>query len=564
MTQPAVDPSNSMRLATVAEEFHRYQMAADPLSATYHGLDVHRDRLPDLSPEGEEATAATARRLRDQVGAIGDEGLSATEQTSRAMLMELLGHDIARLEHGWPEISVDAFDYGPQTALLFYLSRIEVSDAASAEDFLTRLAGIGAYLGTALSRHRQGVAGGRTPVQRGVAAAITQCRSTAEQTAADALLLTPLRNYSGDDDAWDERVKRLWTTEVAPAFTAYADGLAADIQPHARPDDRAGLCWLSDGEAMYFASLRSFTTLPDPDPDAIHQIGLDLVIQLQQEYAEIGQRFLGVTSLAEITHRLHTDPSLNYSGPGQIVAHAQQLCDMAAARVGEVIGRLPSIPCVVKPIPEIEARGAAAAFYQVPAAGRPYGTYWVNTIDPVLPRAEAEATAFHEAAPGHHTQLALQLELDLPTFRRFGSLLSGYAEGWGLYTERLAAEIGMYSGDLGLLGMLATDSMRACRLVVDTGVHHKGWSRQQAIDYLRANSPLPDDSVRAEVDRYIVYPGQACSYMLGRIEIQRLRAQAQRRLGRSFDLRGFHDVVLGQGSVPLTVLAANVQRWQPV
>jgi uncharacterized protein (DUF885 family) len=282
---------------------------------------------------------------------------------------------------------------------------------------------------------------------------------------------------------------------------------------------------------------------------------------LAEEYAEIGGRFLGLTRLADISARLHEDPALNYADVGDIVRHAQQLSDLAADAVSQVIGRLPSTPCLVRPIPEVEARGAAAAYYQAPAPGRPHGTYWVNTTDPVLPLAESEATAFHEASPGHHTQLALQAELDLPDFRRIGSRFAGYLEGWALYAERLSREIGLYSGDLALLGMLGTDSMRACRLVVDTGLHHLGWSRQQAIDFMAANSPLPAASVRAEVDRYMVWPGQACSYMLGRLEIERLRADAQARLGGAFDLRAFHDVVLGEGCIPLAILAQQVTSW---
>lgn len=536
-------------------------MAANPLAATYYGLTVHRDRLPDLSAAGQNRIREQAIVLRKQVQAVPIDDLDDNDRTSHAMLLDMLHTEIVRLQQGWTELAVDAFATGPQTELLFYLSRIDITDAAGAADFLARMEGTANYLDQALRRHLDGVANGRTPVQRGVTSAISQCHSSAEQTAADALVLSPLRESASAPDTAKNQAERLWEDIMAPALLAYAEGLQDQVLPVARDDDRAGLCWLSEGEEMYAAALREFTTLADPDPAVIHQTGLQAIAALETEYAQIGGRFLGVTSLPEITDRLHHDPTFNYDDPGQIVAHAQQLCDLAAAWVGEVIGRLPSAPCVVKAIPEVEAHGAAAAFYQVPAEGREHGTYWVNTTDPVLPRAEAEATAFHEAAPGHHTQLALQLELDLPAFRRIGNVVSGYAEGWGLYAERLADEMGLYSGDLGRLGMLAADSMRACRLVVDTGIHHKGWSRQQAIDCMSANSPLPQDSVRAEIDRYIVYPGQACSYMLGRIEIQRLRTDAQQRLGVSFDLRDFHDVVLGQGCVPLTVLDANVKRW---
>lgn len=534
-------------------------MAADPLAATSHGLSVHRDRLPDLSGRGRAEVRARAVALRAEAAAVDPGGLDDVRRTSRTMLLQLLGHDIDEIDAGWVEFAVDAFRFGPQVAPLTLMSRTQITDEGGAADHLARLAGLGAYLEGALDRHRDGVARGRTPVHRGVTAAIAQCRATAAQPAGAALLLDPLRQLR--DGAAVEKGERLWAEVTAPAFAAYADGLVADIEPHARPDDRAGLCWLEGGEELYRARLRRFTTLSDPDPDAIHMTGLAIIAQLAEEYAEIGGRFLGVTDLAAITQQLRHDPQLNYAGPADIVPHAQQMADMAAQAIGQVIGRVPATPCVVRAIPEVEARGAAGAYYQQPAPGRPHGTYWVNTTDPVMPRSKAEATCFHETQPGHHTQLGLQVELDLPTFRRFGSVLSGFVEGWALYTERLAREIGLYSGDLGLLGMLSTDSMRACRLVVDTGLHHRGWSRQQAVEFMEANSPLPEAAIQAEVDRYLVYQGQACSYMLGRLEIQRLRARSEQHLRAAFDLKAFHDVVLSSGSVPLDVLADTVEGW---
>ncbi|HUG86715.1 MAG TPA: DUF885 domain-containing protein [Euzebya sp.] len=551
--------ADSRALADIAQRFHEHQMAADPLAATSYGLPVHRDRLPDLTSHGQARIRTQAVALRAEAAAVDPGGLDDGERTSRTMLLQLLGHDIEEIDAGWVEFAVDAFKFGPQVAPLTVMSRAVIAEAEGAAGHLARLAGMRAYLQDALERHRDGVARGRTPVHRGVAAAIAQSRATAAQPPEDAPMLEPLRQLG--DGAALETGRRLWTHATAPAFAAYADGLVADIAPHARPDDRAGLCWLDGGEDLYLARLRRFTTLSQPDPDAIHQTGLEAIARLGEEYAEIGGRHLGVTDLATISQRLRHDPQLNYAAPTEIVPHAQHVADMAAQAITHVIGRVPTTPCVVRAIPEVEARGAAGAYYQQPAPGRPHGTYWVNTTDPAMPRYKAEATCFHETQPGHHTQLGLQVELDLPTFRRFGTILSGFVEGWALYTERLAREIGLYSGDLGLLGMLATDSMRACRLVVDTGLHHRGWSRQQAVAFMEANSPLPQATIQAEVDRYLVYQGQACSYMLGRLEIQRLRAEAEQRLGAPLDLRAFHDVVLAEGSVPLDVLADTVGRW---
>jgi uncharacterized protein (DUF885 family) len=218
---------------------------------------------------------------------------------------------------------------------------------------------------------------------------------------------------------------------------------------------------------------------------------------------------------------------------------------------------------VLEPVPAADAPGAPAAYYLEPTVdGKRSGTYYANTYQATERfRHTAEVIAFHEAIPGHHFQISTALGLtELPLLRRIVGF-TAYVEGWGLYTERLAQEMGLYSDDIALLGMVAMDSLRAGRLVVDTGLHAKGWSRQQAIDYLRENSPLPLLEIESEVDRYIAYPGQALSYMVGRLELQRLRREAAEALGSRFDIRQFHDLVLGVGSLPLNVLDAVVSRW---
>jgi len=237
----------------------------------------------------------------------------------------------------------------------------------------------------------------------------------------------------------------------------------------------------------------------------------------------------------------------------------------AEAAVPQWFGRLASSQCKVEPVPEVDAPSTPAAFYMWPSMdGRRPGIYFANTY-----RAEerdrfvSEVMAFHEAVPGHHFQIALGQELThLPLFRRVVTP-NAYAEGWGLYSERLADEMGLYTSETDRLGMLAMDSMRAGRLVVDTGMHAKGWSRAQAVAFLRDNTPMSDLEIGNEIDRYIAYPGQALSYMVGRLEIQRMRRDAQERLGEKFDIRAFHDVVLTNGALPLAVLDEVVRAWQP-
>jgi uncharacterized protein (DUF885 family) len=348
---------------------------------------------------------------------------------------------------------------------------------------------------------------------------------------------------------------------INPALVNFANGAQSAVLPSARPDERVGLCHMVTGEKVYSAALRQHTTT-DLNAQQIHEIGLQVIAALKAEYVVLGQKVFGTSDLREIFTRLNQDPALQYATPGDAVTDAQAAVDRASAVANAWIKRTPKKPCVVRPLPAASSKGQAAAYYQ-PPQGRQgeHGTYWLNIVAPVLRRFECETVAFHEAIPGHHTQIALQAELALPRFRQVGLMLAGYQEGWGLYAERLADEMGLYSSDLARLGMLTMDSLRACRLVIDTGLHHFGWSRQQALAYMKDNAPVSSEFALAEVNRYCVLPGQACSYMIGRREIVRLRTKAEQVLSEAFDVREFHDVVLGQGAVPLSTLATLVDRW---
>ncbi|NUT49290.1 MAG: DUF885 domain-containing protein, partial [Saccharothrix sp.] len=278
---------------------------------------------------------------------------------------------------------------------------------------------------------------------------------------------------------------------------------------------------------------------------------------------EIGGRVFGPTTAAGVRARLLADPGLRWGSAEDMVSLAVASIARAEEVAGDWFGTVPAARCVVEAVPEAEAPNAPLAYYVDPAmdGSRP-GTYFVNTHQAEQrDRFSAESTAFHEGVPGHHFQISLAQQLhDLPMLRRFASI-EAYLEGWALYAERLADEMGLYSDDVARLGMLSGDSMRAARLVVDTGLHAMRWTRQQAVDYLRANAVMPDVDIFSEVDRYIENPAQALSYMVGRLEIQRLRGEAERRLGDRFDIRAFHDLVLRGGPLPMAVLADVVGDW---
>jgi len=348
-----------------------------------------------------------------------------------------------------------------------------------------------------------------------------------------------------------------------PALMAYADFLEAEVLPHARGGAKEGLHALGpDGLACYDALIRYHTSL-DVDAETLHQRGLDELERVHAELRVVGQRVYGTDDLPTIFERLRTDPALHFKDADAIEAKAQASLAKARAALPAWFGRLPKTECVVRRIPDHEAPYTTVAYYRPPAqdGSRP-GEYRVNVYEPTTrPSHEAQVLAFHESIPGHHLQIAIGQELPaIPAFRRLADQ-TAFVEGWALYSERLADEMGLYDGDLDRLGMLAFDAWRAGRLVVDTGVHHDGWTRSQAVRFLHENTPLADNNIGNEVDRYISWPGQALAYKTGQLELLKLRAEAETALGDDFDVRAFHDVVLGSGAVTLPILDEQVRAW---
>jgi uncharacterized protein (DUF885 family) len=337
-----------------------------------------------------------------------------------------------------------------------------------------------------------------------------------------------------------------------------------DQLPGARPDDRVGIRFVPGGAEGYRAAVRKHTTT-GLDPEEIHQIGLDTLAALRQEWAELGGRALGTSDVPEILRRLREDPALRFTSSQQIVRTVTDALRRAEEARNDWFPAYDIADCVIEEIDPIEADNAPLAYYRPPAAGglRP-GAHCVLTARPADRYVyEYEALSFHESTPGHHLQIASAQRLDgLPAFRRYlDAEVCGYCEGWGLYCERLADEMGLYTSDLQRLGMLSFDALRACRLVVDTGMHHFGWPRARAIEFMWDNTATTRANVVNEIDRYIGWPGQALAYMIGRREIRRLREEATRALGARFDVREFHGVVLGSGAVPLSVVDQRVTSW---
>jgi len=347
---------------------------------------------------------------------------------------------------------------------------------------------------------------------------------------------------------------------LRPAFTRYAKFLQGEVLPVARPQDKVGLVNLPGGMDAYRQLVRLHTSL-DLAPERIHKVGQQEVDRIDQEMTVLGQKVLGTDDHAAILHRLREDPALHFTSREEIEAKAQDTLKRAQAATPQWFGIQPRARCEVARMEAHEEQHSTIAYYRQPAVdGSRAGRYYINTwAAETRPKYEAEALAFHEAVPGHHLQITIAQELTgIPEFRKHVGC-TAFVEGWGLYTERLANEMGLYSSDLDRLGMLSFDSWRACRLVVDTGMHALGWSRQQAIDYMLAHTALAENNIVNEVDRYISWPGQALAYKLGQLEILRLRQRCKDRDPEHFDIKRFHDAVLRNGAVTLPVLQKVVE-----
>ncbi|MFI9816258.1 DUF885 domain-containing protein [Saccharothrix variisporea] len=534
--------------AALAEELLDLMSRLSPLGATVFGLPGYDHLLTDHTPEAEESSRAKAVDIAARARALPD----TDDPVTRAVVVQQAEATVDLIDAKAVEYTITDSFFAPAGELLNVMPMTVVKTAEQEQDYLRRLAAIPAFLRVVGERQVAGAAAGRTPVAHlrdNAVAYLDRYLAAADDAFA---------RVSGSD-AFNAARDELIAAEVRPAFAAYRDVIAG---LEGRPLDRVGLCRLPEGEAVY-AGLARVHTSTQRTPKELHQTGLDLMAALAEEYAEIGERVFGTRDVPTIFERMRTDPALRWNSEEELITAARAAVVRAEEAAPAWFGRIPSKRCLVEPVPAVDAPGAPTAYYAPPAMdGTREGTYYANThrVEERF-RYQAEAIAFHEAVPGHHFQIVLAQELtDLPMLRRVATV-TGYLEGWGLYCERLADEMGLYSDDVARLGMLAMDSMRAGRLVVDTGLHAHGWSRAQAVAYLTENTPLAPVEIASEVDRYIAAPGQALSYMVGRLEIQRIRAAAEQALGDRFDIRAFHDLVLGGGPLPLAVLDEVVRDW---
>jgi uncharacterized protein (DUF885 family) len=550
----------------LAHEYWEGTLRASPIMATMLGDRRFDALMPDASPAGQEAEISRLERLREQLLALDPATLSAAERVTYRALERELWSGLAQLRAGVWEWTVDPLS-GPQVDLMNLALLQKVTTRAQGEAMVERWRAMGPYLDQHTENLRRALQKEKVSTQEATTRVLRQLDELCATAAERWTLLAPLREsrpeWSDAERSDFDRGLRLALDEsIRPAFARYRDCIRDEVLPRARPQDRVGLNALPGGAEAYRAMITVHTSL-ELSPEEIHDFGLSELQRIRGEMLELGGKVLGAKDLPTILERLRNDPALYFSTRAEVQDYAEQSLRRAEEAMPRWFGRLPKAQCEVRPMEAYEEKDATIAYYRQPSmdGSRP-GTYYINTSAPeTRPRYEAQVLAFHESIPGHHLQIAIAQELDgLPEFRKhLGS--TAYVEGWALYTERLSDEMGLYNGDLDRIGMLSFDAWRACRLVVDTGMHALGWSRQQAIETMTRNTALARNNIANEVDRYITWPGQALAYKIGQREMWRLRQAAEQRLGKRFDVCAFHDRVLENGAVGLAVLRELVEEW---
>lgn len=542
----------------LADRFHRRWLEENPFAASMYGIPGYDDLMPDESEEGEQAWRAEVAQFLGEADAIDAGPLTPADAVTLDCTREMATQELTMIDMAGAEYTVTAMPYAGPALLMAVAARTVLLDATAAEAYLTRLRRSGAWLDQTGERLRAGARKGRLPVAPLVEQAITWAEAVlAGPVPAPVLSPRPPEGWPGTA-AWEDERRRVAAEIVKPALVRWV-ATVRELLPRARPSEQAGLVHLPGGREDYARAVRASTTLPR-HPEQLHQTGLDHIAALEARAVELGAG-LGLSGLDEVLGALRD--SAGKISPAEAISEATVAVRRAEARAPEFFPQPLPPPCEVTPMPEVVAVGGAAPHYTPPRLdGGRAGTFWFNTERPTAGTGwDIEVVAFHEAVPGHHLQLSrLQLLTELPALQRQRSL-PVFSEGWGLYAEQLAEEAGLYADDRGLLGSISTSLMRAARLVVDTGIHFYGWSREQALEFMAEHVPMPREFLAAEVDRYVVMPGQALAYLTGKLEIIRIREEAQERLGPAFSLPAFHAAVLDHGSLPMPVLDRSIAGW---
>ena len=544
----------------LAHRFWEGILELNPTTATFYGDERYADRLEDPSPDGRARTRAHMERTAAEAAAIPLDGLSTEERITRDMLQVIGELAIEEDDQRLHELRVVDQMGGPQQLLPQLTAFQQVDTPERLEAFIARLHAYPTFMAANADILREALDSGLTAPSIVTERVIAQLERMLAIPIEDAIIPASVQ---GASDADRERIRDAVRDVVYPADAAFLETMRGEYRHASR--EEPGIWSAPNGDAIYRTAIRSWTTL-DMDPEEIHRIGLEELATIDDERREIAGAAGFGDDTAAYRASLDDAPGNTPATKDELTERAREDIDRAMAAAPRFFGVLPRAGLEVRPVEEYKEKDAPFAYYYPPSAdGQRNGIYYANGYDlPSRKYTKLATTTYHEAAPGHHFQIALEMENpNLITFRRLGARMVGgaYVEGWGLYSERLADEMGLFRSEAERFGMLDAQAWRAARLVVDTGLHALRWERQRSIDFLRNDAGLSETDSVIETDRYICWPGQALTYMLGQRQIQALRREIAARDGDRFDLREFHDQVLGHGSLPLATLARELPTW---
>ena len=548
---------------SLLDEHWAWIMAQNPTFATSLGVRDYDDQLGDPSLAAYEAEVVAQKEFLTRFEALDPALLSADNRLNRDLMLLELRNNVAAAAFGGKYMNITNRG-GPHMSMTRLADRLPFFTHADYQSYVKRLAAVPSYMEKATARSRAGVEAGWVQPCAPMAGYEKSISAHIVDRAEDSTFLKPFKKKpammsDADFDALRTQAAFIIGGEIIPAMEKFETFYTIEYIPACRQE--IGTSSMPGGPAYYAHRVKLFTTT-DQTPDEVHNIGLGEVARIRAEMETVKDEAAFKGSFKEWLAFLRNDEQFYFKTGEERLAAAAVIAKKMDGELPNLFTRFPRMPYGVKEIPLDIAEKTTTAYYSQPAGdGSRAGYYYVNTtLLETRPTYELEALSLHEAVPGHHFQIALAQELDLPQFRKHGGF-TAFVEGWGLYSERLGLEAGFYKTPYTNMGRLSYEMWRACRLVVDTGIHAKGWTRQQAIDYMAENSALSLNNITTEVDRYITWPGQALAYKTGELKIRELRAFAEKELGENFDVRHFHDKVLENGAVPLSVLDDIIRSW---
>jgi uncharacterized protein (DUF885 family) len=560
----AANADAKSRLDALLAEVWEQSLVENPLLATATGDHRFDDRLPSMAMADLERRAGQSQRFLDRLLAIDPAGLGPGDRISHRMLELQLRDDLAGHRFGEWRVPLTS-DSGFHTEIALLPREVPLATVRDYESYIARLRAIPAYFDQHVALLREGLRTGFTVPRVVLEGYDVTIRTHAVAKPEKSVFWAPFEAFpSGIATPERERLRAAGRAAIAeavlPAYRSLLDFFTREYLPGARTTTAAAD--LPDGRAYYEWLVRRYTTL-DTTADEVHAIGRREVERIHGEMLDVIRQAGFGGDFPAFLERLRTDPRFYARTPEDLLKEAAWIAKRMDGKLPSLFRRLPRQPYGVEPVPpDLAPKYTGGRYVGAPLDGARAGTYWVNTYAlESRPLYTLEALTLHEAVPGHHLQIALAKELEgLPAFRRYG-YVNAFGEGWGLYSERLGLEAGFYTDPYANFGRLTYEMWRACRLVVDTGLHAKGWPRSRAVEFMAANTALSRHEITTEVDRYISWPGQALAYKMGELEIRKLRARAEKALGERFDVRAFHDAVLENGAVPLTVLEERIDAF---